>query len=217
MDDIIKEMNDNFVDEINNKKFVDETNNIKGISNDIKDKYLNNIINKPNLEDIEDEKDDIQEAVLEVKPVDPININTVTEYCQYKDCYKKSSKKGKYKFLCSKDQKEGQKLININNPDIVNISEDMAAKSLLAFQQQLYMISEFMVKTFSKNQLEGLTRKAMENKEDLLQIHKDIIKMYGVESIEYIANPLAILALTTGSHILTTYVENSMKNDDILI
>lgn len=223
MEEIYNKLNEKLNDE--DKKFIEEIDGeiekkeiFNGPSEDIKNRYLNNIINKPELEDIKDDnKDDINENIMKDEKVDKITIDTISEYCQYDNCPKKSAKKSKYKFVCKNHQTDGQKIIDKENPKKSVISEDLAAKSLYRCHQHLYMTSEFLLKMFKQNELEGLTQKCIDSKEELMEIHRDIIKVYGVEAVDIISNPLISLALISGSHIAMTYMENNAKKNDTII
>lgn len=77
-----------------------------------------------------------------------------------------------------------------------------------------YMATEMLSGAYnnSRFKLDGLTNLLIEQKEQIEQIHENLIEYYGIENIEQLCNPILALAMITTGHIITVVKENNKKN-----
>lgn len=79
----------------------------------------------------------------------------------------------------------------------------------------VYMATEMISGAYTGNsrfKLDGLTNLLIEQKEQIEQIHENLIEYYGIENIEQLCNPILALAMVTTGHIITVVKDNNKKN-----
>lgn len=78
----------------------------------------------------------------------------------------------------------------------------------------VYMLAEMASHGYNSERfkLDGLTNLLLEQREQIEEIHANLIEYYGIENIEQLCSPLLALATVTTGHVIRTVKENQKKD-----